>query len=326
MGRLADAAESLAKAAELEPRREEAYRLEVLNILQAQGDLSFLPLRWRQSRATAAPPSLDTRLLDALRHYDALLDADPELVVAGRTKGEILERLGRTDEARASFERAESLERHADGLLRARVAGLQAAGIAAGPRAHPGRTNGRTNGRLNGLAEGRVNGLTSGAAGAGIGRGATNGLGGFTNGRTNGLVNGNGFTNGRRGRYTPSRLPKPPHWARSLVGIAAVIALMVLVPVLASVFSPGPGSYAPIAIDHNFSDWNRYTAYVNSPPASMANPDINILQVKVATDPSNLYVYAEAQGLFFQASWTNGTESVFDFNDTHGSAGTGYPV
>ncbi len=333
MGRAVEASESLAKAAELDPVRDEQYRLEVLDILGAKGDLSFLPPRWSQPRATAAPSATNVRLLDALRHYDALIEEDPELVVAWRTKGEILGRLGREEEARTCFARAESLERHAGELERARVSGLRTPGIAPGGLSVAGRTNGlgaghvnghvngRTNGRVNGLAEGRVNGLTNGA-----GRGATNGLGGFTNGRTNGLVNGNGFTNGRRGRYGPSRVPTQPHWARSLVGIAAVIALMVLVPVLASILSPTPGGYAPIAIDHNFGEWARFTAYVNAPPTNLNNPDINLLQVKVTTDASNLYVYAQVQGLFFQAPWTNGTESLMVFVDTDRSVNTGYPV
>jgi len=335
MGRAIDAAESLAKAADLDPVRDEQYRLEVLDILSAKGDTSFLPPRWAQPRATAAPSPSNLRLVEALHHYEALLQEDPELIVAWRTKGEILGRLGRDDEARACFARADSLERHENDLLRARVSGLRAPGITPGGISVAGRTNGlgagrtnghvngRTNGRVNGLAEGRVNGLTNGAA---HGRGATNGLGGFTNGRTNGLVNGNGFTNGRRGRYGPSRVPAQPHWARSLVGIAAVIALMVLVPVLASILSPTPGGYAPIAIDHNFGEWARYTAYVNAPPTNLNNPDLNLLQVKVTTDASSLYVYAQVQGLFFQAPWTNGTESLLVFVDTDRNPATGYPV
>ncbi|HYM39449.1 MAG TPA: hypothetical protein VEY12_04790 [Thermoplasmata archaeon] len=335
VGRAVDAAESLAKAAELDPAKDEEYRLEVLDILKSKGDLSLLPTRWGQVRAAAAPSAEGERLLDALRHYDALLEHDPELVVAWRTKGEILERIGRVEEARACFERADALERREDELLKAQVVGLRAPGLVSSSASLTGRTNGlstghvngRTNGRVNGLAEGRVNGLTNGAVnGVGTGRGATNGLGGFTNGRTNGLVNGNGFTNGRRGRFGPGRIPPQPHWARSLVGIAAVVALMVLVPILASVLSPAPGAYAPIAIDHNFSEWARFTAYVNTPPPNVYNPDINILEVKVATDVSNLYVYAKVQGLFFQAPWTNGTESLLVFVDTDRNPNTGYPI
>ncbi len=339
MGRAIDAAESLAKAAELDPAKDEEYRLEVLDILKTKGDLSFLPPRWAAVRATAEPPEADVRLLEALHHYDALIEHDPDLAVAWRTKGEILERLGRGEEARRCLDRAQVLEKQEDELLKSRVEGLQAVGFVspspsmAGrtngvPTGHVnGRTNGRTYGRVNGLSQGRVNGLTNGAVnGLGAGRGAINGLGGFTNGRTNGLVNGNGLTNGRRGRYGLARIPPQPHWARSLVGIAAVIALMVLVPILASVLSPTPGGSAPIAIDHNFGEWARYTAYANAPPANLNNPDINILEVKIASDPANLYVYAKVQGLLFQAPWTNGTESVFVFVDEDGSAATGYPI
>src|SRR5205807_669351 len=99
-----------------------------------------------------------------------------------------------------------------------------------------GRTNGRTNGRVNGMAEGRVNGLTTGAV---------NGLT-FGRGATNGLVNGNGFTNGRRGRHGTPRIPPQPHWSRSVIGIAAVVALMIIVPILASILSPGPNAPSPI--------------------------------------------------------------------------------
>ncbi|HEY7587159.1 MAG TPA: lamin tail domain-containing protein [Thermoplasmata archaeon] len=338
IGRAIDAAESLAKAAELDPSKDEAYRVEVLDILEAKGDMSFLPHRWRQPSATAAPATLDPRLLEALSHYDALTREDPNLLVAWRTKGEILERLGREAEARESFERAKRLEHREGEALKASLSGLQTRAptgalppAARGSRGRTnGRVNGRGNGRTNGFSEGRVNGLTNGAVnGIGLSRGAVNGLGGLTQGvgRTNGLVNGNGFTNGRRGRYTPRRIPTQPHWARSLVGIAAVVALMVLVPVLASFLSPSPGVASPIQIDRIFGDWSALTAYANAPPETFDNPDINILFVKVTTDAyGNLYVYARVQGLLFQAAWTNGTESILVFVDEDGSAGTGYPI
>lgn len=339
MGRAIEAAESLAKAAELDSTRDEDYRLEVLDILRAKGDLSFLPAHWRQPAATSAPRAVDSRLTEALHHYESLLRADPTTVVAWRTKGEILERLGRTAEAREALDRATWLESHEGQSLKASVSGLQTMS----PRASlstartsgfrnghtNGHTNGRTNGRTNGLAEGRVNGLTNGAVnGLGLTQGVTNGLGSLRvgAGRTNGLVNGNGFTNGRRGRFAPRPIRTQPNWARSLVGIAAVVALMILVPILASLMSPTATSPSAIQIDHDFGDWSRLSAYANAPPPNLNNPDINLLEVKVTTDPYNLYVYARLQGTIFQAPWTNGTESVLVFVDTDRKPSTGYPV
>lgn len=337
MGRAVDAAESLAKAAELDPSKEETYRLEVLDILHAKGDMSFLPPRWREPAATSAPPAIEPKLLEALRHYDRLLEADPNLDVAWRTKGEILERIGRSREAEDAFARAETLERRKGESVRTGVEGLRTRldvgsldAAPGGPKARlGGPVRGRTNGRVNGMGSGRVNGLTNGAVnGLRQAQGATNGLSGWTGGegRTNGLVNGNGFTNGRRGRYTPRSLPAQPHWARSLAGIAAVVALLVLVPILGTLFAPPPAPSSAIQINGSFGDWATYAAYVNAPPASFANPDINLLEIKVTADASNLYVYAKVQGILFLAPWTNGTESILVFVDEDNNSATGYPV
>src|SRR5437879_12588566 len=114
----------------------------------------------------------------------------------------------------------------------------------------PGRTNGRWTALTNGSVGtnvltnvlGRVNGLMSGLA-----RGE---------GRTNGLVNGNGFTNGRRGRPPVGLTSSGREWARSLAGIAAVVLLMVLAPILASVFTPTPAPPG-IGLDGSFRDWGQ---------------------------------------------------------------------
>src|SRR5207237_10291543 len=158
---------------------------------------------------------VDTHLIDALDHYDSLLRADPSLVVAWRTKAEILERLERPEEARAAREEADRREGD-DRFARAAVTGLQSNGLAtSGPtgvgrtngrvngtrNGHTnGRTNGRPNGRVHGLGEGRVNGLTNGSAGGlPLGRGAPDGVG-----------KGHGFTDRRAGRPTTPRLPPRP--------------------------------------------------------------------------------------------------------------------
>ena len=328
LGRAKEAAESLAKAAELNPAREKQYRLEVRNILRSNEDASVIAPRWKQPAPTAAPKVVDTHLIEALDHYDSLLRADPSLVVAWRTKAEILERLERPEEARAAREEADRRE-GADRFARAAVTGLQSNGLATSGPAGVGRTNGRvsgtrnghtngrTNGRVNGLGEGRVNGLTNGSAG-----GLT-----FGRGATNGLVNGNGFTNGRRGRHPTPRIPAQPHWSRSVIGIAAVVALMVIVPILASMLSTGPtGPSSIIQIDGNFGDWSNQRSYGQAFSGPVGNPSVHLVAVKVATQDRELFVYARVQGLMFQGSGVNETDSIFVFVDEDNSRTTGYPI
>ncbi|HYS73318.1 MAG TPA: lamin tail domain-containing protein [Thermoplasmata archaeon] len=337
LGRPAEAAESLAKAGELNPAREDQYRVEVQDVTRTKEDVPVLSPKWQQPVATAAPKALDPRLIEALDHYESLLRADPSLAVAWRTKGEILERLGRSDESRVARERADRLERDEGRALQAAAEGLRAPGLASSDLAGGGRmngrvsgtkgghtngrtnghTNGRTNGRVNGLSEGRVNGLTTGAV---------NGLT-FGHGATNGLVNGNGFTNGRRGRYGTPRIPAQPHWSHSVVGIAAVVALMVIVPILVSFLSPSPaGPTSIIRIDGDFSDWSRFPAYADSPTDAVQTPDVNLVAMKVATQDRNLFVEAQVQGLLFQGPAANQTGSVFVFVDEDNDRTTGYPI
>src|SRR6266699_2585534 len=337
LGRPSEAAESLAKAGELNPAREDQYRVEVQDVTRTKEDVPVLSPKWQQPVATAAPKALDPRLIEALDHYESLLQADPSLAVAWRTKGEILERLGRSDESRVARERADRLERDEGRALQAAAEGLRAPGLASSDLAGGGRmngrvcgtygghtngrtnghTNGRTNGRVNGLSEGRVNGLTTGAV---------NGLT-FGHGATNGLVNGNGFTNGRRGRYGTPRIPAQPHWSHSVVGIAAVVALMVIVPILASILSPGPNAPSSIIrIDGDFSDWANMASYGQSAADVTPNPAVHLVAMKVATQDQNLFVYTRVQGNMFQGTAVNETDSIFVFVDEDNNRNTGYPI
>jgi len=156
--------------------------------------------------------------------------------------------------------------------------------------------------------------------------GAVNGLT-FGHGATNGLVNGNGFTNGRRGRYGTPRIPAQPHWSHSVVGIAAVVALMVIVPILVSFLSPSPGGPTSIIrIDGDFSDWSRFPSYADSPTDAFQTPDVNLVAVKAVTQDRNLFVEAQVQGLLFQGPAANETGSVFLFVDEDNDRTTGYPI
>src|SRR6266699_1711254 len=157
-GRPAEAAESLAKAGELNPAREDQYRVEVQDVTRTKEDVPVLSPKWQQPDATAAPKALDPRLIEALDHYESLLRADPSLAVAWRTKGEILERLGRSDESRVARERADRLERDEGRALQAAAEGLRAPGLASSDLAGGDRMNGRVNGTKGGHTNGRTNG------------------------------------------------------------------------------------------------------------------------------------------------------------------------
>src|SRR3989454_39205 len=272
----------------------------------------------------------------AIAYYDRLLAMDSGLRVAWQTKGELLQRIGRKEDAEACFQRAADLEVAEREFGRTALTGLQTRGpVRAAPAqgtAPTGRTNGRVNGLTNGRrgrTNGRVSGLTNGS---GATNGLTNGLGRVNGllsglargeGRTNGLVNGNGFTNGRRGR-PPVRLTSPGReWARSLAGIAAVVLLMVLPPILASGFTTTPAATG-IVIDGSFRDWGQIPVlYADRAGDTRGNLDIDLVGYKVAATPDGLSVYTKVQGIAFEGSG-NATDLLVALIDSDRNPSTGY--
>ncbi len=386
LGRVTAAVASYEKLADLRPDREEDYRLQVLSVLRAQGDMSMLPRRWSQVAATEpareiaapapkAPPAArapakvpareaakavdDAKVVEALAHYDRLLSIDPALVGAWQTKAELLERLGRTAEARRALRRADELQRPPDGS-----SGLRSISPRVGPRMEgrvngtKGRTNGRINGtgRINGIGRingttGRTNGRINGTKGrtngkvSGMGRingtrvngGRVNGLvspAGRTNGMmsgvapgegmVNGLVNGNGFTNGRRGRWTPPKAGTPRDWMRSVTGIAAAVLLLLMIPIFATLLStsPPPGG---ITIDGLFEDWAGVPAYEDDAADQVVNPDVNMISFRMRAADEAVLVYARVSGVAFQAN-AGGGDSLYAFVDEDGDAATGFRI
>ncbi len=287
----------------------------------------------------ATPPPVPTEVAAirrALTYYDRLLSMDSGLRVAWQTKGELLLRLGRKADADVAFQRAADLEVAEREFGRAALTGLQTRGPVRSARARGTATEGRTNGRVNGLTNGRrgrtngrVNGLTNGS---GATNGLTNGLGRVNGlmsglargeGRTNGLVNGNGFTNGRRGR-PPKPLPSAGReWARSLAGIAAVVLLMVLAPILASMFTTTPAATG-IAIDGSFGDWNAVSILYSDPVGdTRGNPDVDLVAYKLQADEFGLSVYARMNGIAFPGA-SNRTELLVALIDSDRKPATGY--
>ena len=271
----------------------------------------------------------------AIAYYDRLLAMDSGLRVAWQTKGELLQRIGRKEDAEACFQRAADLEVAEREFGRTALTGLQTRGPVRAAPAQRTATAGRTNGRVNGLTNGRrgrtngrVNGLTNGSGATndltdGLGRvnGLMSGLA-RGEGRTNGLVNGNGFTNGRRGRPPVRLASEGRQWARSVAGIAGVILLMVLAPILVSMLTT-PSVARGIVIDGSFGDWGQVPVlYADRVGDTRGNPDVDLVGYKVAAGLDGLSVYTRVEGQAFRGSG-NGTDLLVALIHS-GRATTGY--
>jgi uncharacterized repeat protein (TIGR01451 family) len=339
LGRYDEAIECYDMASELNPEMEEQYKLEVLNILQSKEDVSLIP------DVEQGPHDEDADSIErAIRHYDALLRLDPSLKMAWQTKGELLERLGRHDEAIECYEKAiesATLERVRD--IR-EMASLSRLDVLSRRTASKGLINGlgRTNGLVNGLVNGKVNGLVNGLGkvnglvnGLVNGRGRVNGLvNGLVNGRgrvnglVNGLINGNGLVNGRAGRVRPLEVPRgPARWSRGLAGVAAILIFIILGPMLGSIiFVPDQDV---IEIDGDFGDWSELSSraspiFVDDSSDQPDNPDVNILNYRLFRQHNRVYLYAEVEGSFLNGTGQDGIDNLFLLVDRDRDASTGY--
>ena len=347
LGRIADAVACYEKLADLEPTKAKEYGLEVLNLLRAQGDLSRLPRRWSAIAATeparepvppkapkARPPAEVSpepredvaKVTQALDFYERLLQVDPSLLVGWQTKAELLQKLGRREEADAALRRAESLAR-----TRAVTPGLRTTAPRVSPR-EGGRVNGmgRVNGRINGIGRingsGRVNGRgrVNGAGATGLTNGMNSGIG-PGEGRVNGLVNGTGLTNGRRGRWTPPRPHTPGSWMRSVAGIAAIALLLLFIPILATLLSTSPTARGGITIDGRFGDWSAVPEYTDNATDQTANLDVNLVGYRLHAADGVLLMYARVAGVLFDGAG-GGADSVYAFIDEDGDPATGFSI
>lgn len=219
-----------------------------------------------------------------------------------------------------------------------------------------GRTNGLTNGvrgRTNGLTNGvrgRTNGLTNGVRGRtnGLTNGLTNGVRGRTNGLTNGLVNGlgratgvtnglvnglkslkfsladgltngNGLTNGLGVR----RFGREMRLARWKVFFIPLIAFALLAVPLFVVTSPAPSER--VAIDGQFSDWNRLMVTQMSP--SGVEPNADIVEASVDMSSRTVFFYLEVLGYMLQGNPSLGIGDVVQiFIDSDKDYQTGYQL
>lgn len=311
LGRVDEGIEAFEKAANLEVASKSAPKLQVQNILRTEEDMQATKLR----RAPLLH-QIDTKALqEALAFYDKLLHIDPGSKVAWETKGELLQRLGRTTEAMQAFRKARELDLTASTLERKFRSPLyEDRTIRSAGSKITGRTNGRINGRINGspaTLEGSVNGLTTGMF--------------APLGRTNGLINGNGLTNGRRGRYVAYQVNGKAEWKKSVVGIAAVVLLLLFAPLLANLLA-GEGGGNVASIDGRFTEWSSIPEYVDSVLDQQANPDVNLVGYKVQSAGERLFVYFRVQGSAFTGRGPMGSDSFFAFVDSDANSDTGYSL
>ena len=360
LGRYKEAVQCLEKAAKINPARDEEYRLQVLNIAETLADSSLIPPRWSAIVPSEKPAQEISAIQRALSYYERLLRADPRLDVAWETRAELLQRLGRSEEADISRGRAKDIRRIKMEGERKALEGLRTVGVPrmkGAPRA--GRVNGlvngvgRTNGLVNGLGRtnglvngiGRTNGLVNGLGRTnglvnGLGRtnGLVNGLGrvnGLVNGigHVNGLVNGNGFTNGRRGRFQPMYRAEQG-WFRSAGVVAAIIALLLIAPVIVTLLPAGP-QVSVLRVDGDFSDWERIPSHIDvigdTRGANVSyRSDLDLASTKVSSQDGQLAVFVEVEGTMFGTPNATAAPDLIDYIvvmvDADARASTGYSI
>ena len=357
LGRFEEAIECYDRLTELDPDREEEYKLEVLNLVKEIEGLAGAPVEPEE-----APPIDETGAIErAVAHYDELLRIDPSLKQAWQTRGELLEKLSRHEEAVASYDKAIECSKQERLLEIMDLASLRKKGLMEGRTSSKaliqrlGRTNGlvngmvngRTNGRVNGMVNGKTNGLVNGRGrvngmvnglvnglmdGEGRVNGMVNGLVnglvngmGRVNGLVNGLINGNGLVNGRGSKHMPRFRTTGVGWTRSLGAIAAVLSILIVVPLLIGLISP-LAPPPPIRVDGSFNDWAGVRAFADGQLDQTANPDVNVISYKAEIHRNTAFVYAKVEGVILNGSGSQGVDSIYVFIDRDNDPDTGYSV
>ena len=355
LGRFEEAIECYDELAELNPEREEDYKMEVLNLVKEREGFEAAPVEVEEPLVLGEKEEIET----AIAHYDELLRIDPTLKQAWQTRGELLEKLGRHEEAVVSYDRAIECSRQERLMEVMDLASLRKKGLLEGRTSSKaliqkmGRTNGlvngMVNGRINGLVNGRgrvngmVNGLVNGRGrvngkvnglvnGKGRVNGMVNGLVnglvngmGRVNGLVNGLINGNGMVNGRAANHMPRLSPSDIRWPRALGSVAAVLSILIVVPLILGLIAPLPAE-PPIEIDGYFGDWSGVRSFADAQLDQTTNADVNFISYKTEDHQHEFYVYSRVEGVMLNGSGNQGMDSMYVFIDKDNNPDTGYPI
>ncbi|MCK4366806.1 MAG: DUF11 domain-containing protein, partial [Thermoplasmata archaeon] len=153
---------------------------------------------------------------------------------------------------------------------------------------------------------------------------------GRVNGLVNGLINGNGLVNGRAGRVRPLEVPRgPSRWSRGLVGVAALLTFLILMPMLGSILFAPAGT--AIEIDGDFDDWSELSTrssviFLDDSLDQLENADVNIVSYRLFRQLNRGYLYAEVEGSMFSGTGQEGLDNLFLLIDSDGDSSTGYIV
>ncbi len=354
-----EAVACLDKAAELNPAKETEYKRRILDILgvgveEEPVDLAELVSLEEDGEISLEEEAIRKNTEAKIAEIDEKLAENPEDEGLWQEKGELLEKLGRHEEAIRCFDESiklsyASLQKETEGVVlslkqpqisvgltngQGRVNGwVNGLLIQRGLINGTGKINGMVNGRVNG--RGRVNGLVNGLVNGRVnGRGKVNGLvnGGLINGRVNGLINGGmingqGLINGRGRFYRARQLEKARRdWRLRVSWMVVLVGLVLIVPMFANMLTQP--TYA-ISIDGNFSDWDQFTSFEDSTSDQVSDPDLNILETKLVCGSERIDMFLRVEGTALSgssSSMNNSVDSIFIFMDMDSASDTGYAI
>ncbi len=220
-GQVEEAVACLDRAAETDPDRELEYKRLMLELMgvgypEAKVDISEIAAIDDIGELKIDRELLSGKTERRLAEIDRELDREPGNSALWQEKGELLEKLGRHEEAVQCFDTSISMT-YAELRKETKDAHRHVPQIGIGLTNGQGRVNGRVNGLLiqrglsrgetNGLADGRTNGRVNGLrVPRGKINGMVNGLSGRVNGLTNGKINGTGLVSGRTNGRTNGRI------------------------------------------------------------------------------------------------------------------------
>jgi len=240
----------------------------------------------------------EENIVEAYKEYDKLSKLYPDSPVVWQIKGELLEKMGKKNEANEAYKKAKQLyDKKGEivpSLLEEKIHGFS----------YKNTSKGNGFGLVNGFSfqNGRgsnVNGLSNG----------------FRNGFKNGIINGSGLVNGTGHSSLRKRIKKAPPIMRFITSVI-IIAVILYGPLLSMVFfeQEQPG----FSVDGNFSEWNSVTPYYS---LRAAPQDVNITMVKFHSESKGLYFFVESKAPLFENA-----SGIYIYIDSDMNSQTGYSV